>query len=187
MCGAQHSARDVVSIQQTSAATNILIKWLRCVCACVHLGPAHDPLVFVFPCRCMSAHTRACGSVPFTLYACACMSTSVCPYGCVDLCDRDRGFFCLGMSLHLSQDVGVVAIAPWQGSASKCRRWVAVGEGLQRPAPGNGFLARKAVVSLVLFHPLPLFLLHQLPQSRLSLVPYPPPPPRAKSASSSPS
>lgn len=49
-----------------------------------------------------------------------------------------------------------------------------MGEGLQRPALGNGFLAKKAVVSLVLLHLLPLFLLRRLPQSRLSLVTYPP-------------
>lgn len=82
----------------------------------------------------------------------------------------------MGTSLHLSQYVGVAAIAPWLGSVSRCQRGVVVGEGSQRRALGNDFLARKAVVSLVLLHLLPLFLFHRLPQPRLSLVTYLPTP-----------
>lgn len=100
---------------------------------------------------------------------CVCMNMWICENDC------DYEFFRLGTALHLSQYMGVVAIAPWLGSVSKCQRWVVVGEGLQCPALGNGFLARKAVVSLVLLHLLPLFLLRRLPQSRLSLVTYPSP------------
>ena len=54
--------------------------------------------------------------------------------------------------------MGVVARVPWLGSVSECQCWVVVGEGLQHPALGNDFLTRKAVVSPVLFHLLPLFL-----------------------------
>lgn len=59
--------------------------------------------------------------------------------------------------------MGVVARVPWLGSVSKCQCWVVVGEGLQHPALGSDFLARKAVASPVLFHLLPLFLFRQLP------------------------
>lgn len=145
---------------------------LRCLCACVHLGLTRYLLVFVFLYLCMSAHV--CMRVPVTRYARACMSLSLCVRMNMWICANDCvcGFFCLGPSLHLSQSVGVVAIAPWLGSVSKCQYWVAVGEGLQRPALGNGFLARKAVVSVVLLHLLPLFLLRRLPQSRWSRVTY---------------
>lgn len=78
MCGAQHGAWYVVSSQQTSAVTDIVMKLPRWVCACVHPGLTHRLLVFVFLGLCMSAHTCACGSVPFTLYARARMSLSLC-------------------------------------------------------------------------------------------------------------
>lgn len=129
-----------------------------CLCFCV--------------CACLYTHVHA--EVPLTLYACACMSLCVHVNMWIFANDCDHGFFCLGTSLHLSQYVGVIAIAPWLRSVSKCQYWVVVGEGLQCPTLGNGFLARKAVVFLVILHLLPLLLLRRLPQFRLSLVIYPP-------------
>lgn len=74
--------------------------------------------------------------------------------------------------------MGAVARVPWLGSVGECQCWVVAGEGLQGPALGNDFLARKAVVFPVLFHLLPLFLFRRLPQSRLSgHLPTPPSPP----------
>lgn len=99
--------------------------------------------------------------------SCVCMNTWICTSDC------DHGFFYLGTTLHFSQYVGVIAIAPWLGNVSKCQCWVVGEEGLQRPALGNAFLVRKAIVSQVLLHLLPLLLLRRLPQSRLSLVTHP--------------
>lgn len=64
------------------------------------------------------------------MFACLCVSGEICgTLNCVGLLFRNV--------FALSQDVGVVSIAPWLGSISKCQCWV--GEGLQHPALGNGF------------------------------------------------
>lgn len=68
------------------AVTN-MIKLLRCICACVHLGLTLFPLVFLFLYLCMSAHTHACGSTYHSICPGLNVFVFVCPYDYVDLCE----------------------------------------------------------------------------------------------------
>lgn len=135
--------------------------------------------------NCMSAHTCACKNAYHSI--CLCLHV---------FCVRMTLWIC-AMTVTVGSSVEErLCIVPVRGCcgqsalAGQCQQvqhWVAVGEGLQHPALGDDFWARKSVVPLVLLHLLLLFRLRRLPQYRLSLITYPNPPPRAKSASSSPS
>lgn len=131
--------------------------------------------VFALPCM------RKCLSLCMPVRASLCLCVSLSEYA--NLWSAfDRGFFCLGASAFAA---GPWVLQPeclgWAVSASASAGWLR-GEGLQGPALGNDFLARKAVVFPVLFHLLPLFLFRRLPQSRLSGHLPAPIPSRAKSA-----
>lgn len=132
---------------------------LHFVSACVHLTCV--PLsVHVYIHTCMNKYSP----LYMPVFACLCVSGEICgTLNCVGLLFRNV--------FALSQDVGVVSIAPWLGSVSKCQCWVVVGRGCstQPKAMASLGLARKAVV-LVFHHFFPLLHLHWLPQSRLFLI-----------------
>lgn len=183
MCGAQHSAWYMVSTQQM---LQIRLGCFDVSVPTMSTSGSEPVSVAVFV---LSVHvcTTVCMRRCLSLCARACISLSLCVPMNMQICVSafDRGFFCLGAVCICTRTMGAVARGTLAG---QCRRvpvlgWFA-GEGLQGPALGNDFLARKAVVFPVLFHLLPLFLFRRLPQSRLSGHLPTPIPSRAKSASS---
>jgi len=73
VCGAQHSARYVVSTQQV-----LQIRLSCCDVLCLSASGSGPVSAAVFVSVCACVHYRVHAEVPVTLYARACMSLSLC-------------------------------------------------------------------------------------------------------------